>query len=590
MLKASVLLATALFSAAAFATPEATLAVRDGGKPVLSIRSDGVAPIEVTLGLRLADEDLTEGFALAGTTKREWDEHYRMPTGKRLDREAHFRETRYALRKPSGERLDVVVRGTADGVAFRYEVPGRTATTVTGEATGFTLPGDAPAWLLPYGPEYEKERMQATAASAPAGDYGYPSLFRIADTYVLLTEANNDGRYDGSRLGHGANSGTYALKLADASVQATGVTPWRVAIVGSLARVTESTLVDDLADPSRLADTSWIKPGKVAWSWLSEHQSPSDFRRQKAYVDFAARHHLPYTLVDEGWSDAWVPELVRYANAKHVDILLWFNWAKLDTPAKRMAELRKVKGWGVKGVKIDFMESDSQDRYRWYDATLADTAALHLMVDFHGATIPHGLARTWPHLVTMEGVRGAENDPPVVGNTIQPFTRNVVGSMDYTPVAFDAGRKQASIAHEVALPIVFESGLTHLADRPEAYENRPVAMAFLEQVPTVWDETKLLSGTPGQDAVFARRSGDRWFVGAIGAGPARKLTADVSTLGGGPWHADVVRDGEGRGDVVRSASDIAKGGSLSFDVPANGGFAAILCAAPTTGKSDGCYR
>jgi len=148
--------------------------------------------------------------------------------------------------------------------------------------------------------------------------------------------------------------------------------------------------VDDLADPARFTDTSWIKPGKVAWSWLSEHQSPGDVERQKAYVDFAARNHLPYVLVDEGWKDAWVPDLVKYAQARHVDILLWFRWTNLDTEDKRQAILPKIKGWGVKGVKVDFMDSDSQARYQWYDAILADTAKLHLMVNFHGATIPHG--------------------------------------------------------------------------------------------------------------------------------------------------------------------------------------------------------
>lgn len=587
------LAAVAMFvSVPALATPPlATLVFRDGGRPVLSITDPhGLALVDETLGLRTTDADLTKGLKLVATSQRQLTERYRMTVGKRLDRNANLSETRYALQNAKGQKLDIVVRVANDGVAFRYELPGVSSATVTGEATSFTVPAAAKAWLLPYNPQYEKERIETTAGAAAAGDFGYPSLFRIGDNYVLVTEANADGRYDGSRLTHVANSGTYTLTLADSRVESTGVTPWRTVIAGDLATVTESTLVDDLADPAKFADTSWVRPGKVAWSWLSEHESPSDAERQKAYVDFASRNRIPYVLVDEGWSDSWVPDLVRYANAKHVDILLWFHWSKLDTPAKRMAELTKVKDWGVKGVKIDFMESDSQARYRWYDATLADTARLHLMVNFHGATIPHGLARTWPHLMTMEGVRGAENDPPAVGNTIQPFTRNVVGSMDYTPVAFDAGRKEASIAHEVALPIVFESGWTHLADRPEAYEKRPQALAFIDQVPTVWDETKLIAGTPGQDAVFARRSGDRWFIGAIAAGPARRLTVPLASLGVGPWHADIVRDGTGRGDVLRSAQNVTADGTLSFDVPENGGFAAILCPLAKGQFANGCYR
>lgn len=582
----------ALIAVSAWATPPlATVVFRDGGRPVLAVTDPQGAPlVDATLGLRTSDADLTQGLRLVGSSQRQLTEHYRMTTGKRLDRTANFAETRYSLQNAKGQKLDVVVRMANDGVAFRYEIPGVASATVTGEATAFTVPAEAKAWLLPYGPQYEKERIETTADGAAPGEYGYPSLFRMGDRYVLITEANADGRYDGSRLTHVAGSGNYALTLADARVESTGVTPWRTVIAGDLATVTESTLVDDLADASKLSDTTWIRPGKVAWSWLSEHDSPSNAARQRAYVDFAARNGIPYVLVDEGWSATWVPDLVRYANAKHVDILLWFHWSKLDTPAKRMAQLTQVKGWGVKGVKIDFMESDSQDRFRWYDATLADTARLHLMVNFHGATVPHGLARTWPHLMTMEGVRGAENDPPAVGNTIQPFTRNVVGSMDYTPVAFDAGRQQASIAHEVALPIVFESGWTHLADRPEAYDRRAVALAFLDQVPTVWDETKLIAGVPGQDAIFARRSGDRWFIGAIAAGTARRLTAPLASLGVGPWHADIVRDGAGRGDVVRSAQNVTADGNLSFEVPANGGFAAILCPVAKGQFANGCYR
>lgn len=582
----------ALVALPAFAAPPlVTLAFRDGGRPVLSVTDpQGATLIDETIGLRTTEADLTQNMRLVGTGQRQLNERYRMTTGKRLERNANLAETRYSLQNAKGQALNVVVRVANDGVAFRYELPGTTQATVTGEATSFTVPATSKAWLLPYGPQYEKERIETTAGTAASGDYGYPSLFRVGERYVLVTEANADGRYDGSRLTHVAGSGTYALKLDDARVDSTGVTPWRTVIAGDLATVTESTLVDDLADASKLSDTSWIRPGKVAWSWLSEHDSPSNVVRQRAYVDFAARNGIPYVLVDEGWSDAWVPDLVRHANAKHVDILLWFHWSKLDTPAKRMTELTKVKGWGVKGVKIDFMESDSQARFRWYDATLADTANLHLMVNFHGATIPHGLARTWPHLMTMEGVRGAENNPPVVGNTIQPFTRNVVGSMDFTPVAFDAGPRQASIAHEVALPIVFESGWTHLADKPEAYESRPQALAFLNQIPTVWDETKLIAGTPGQDAIFARRSGDRWFIGAIAAGAGRRLSAPLASLGVGPWHADIVRDGVGRGDVARSAQNVTADGSLSFEVPTNGGFAAILCAVAKGQFANGCYR
>jgi alpha-glucosidase len=564
----------------------AALSVDPAGAVSLSVTGKGGQQLTTsTLGLKTTDADLTRGLRLNSTKNRQVNEHYRMTTGKRLDRSVRMSESRFSFTGDGNARLDIVVRLAPDGVAYRYELPG--SATVTGEASSFTLPANAPAWLLPYNAQYENQRVQTTANSAATGDFGYPSLFQAGQEFVLLTESNVDGRYSGSRLRHTTGSNTYAVQLADSQVRSTGTTPWRTVIAGDLATVTESTLVDDLADPAEFTDTSWIHPGKVAWSWLSENSSPRDFERQKDYVDFAAANGWPYVLVDEGWSTQWVPELTRYARAKGVDILLWFHWTALDTKEKRQTVLPLVKSWGVKGVKIDFMESDSQARFQWYDETLADTAALKLMVNFHGATIPHGLARTWPHIMTMEAVRGTENQPPPAGNPIQTFTRNVVGSMDFTPVALDVGIKQASIAHEVALSVAFESGWQHFADKPEAYESHPEALKFLNQVPTVWDQTELLGGSPGQDAVLARRSGDRWFVGAIAAGEAKTLTASLSALGGGQWLADVVRDAPGteRTDVVHETSKLR---SLSVAVPKNGGFAAVLC--PARPGRTSCYE
>lgn len=546
-----------------------TLAVTRQGRTVLAAAS---------LGLHTADADLSAGLRVVDTARRTVVERYRMTTGKRLDRVNHLTELRLALRAADGDTpLDLVVRTAADGVAFRYELP--TETTVTGEATTFSPSAGAPAWLLPYNAWYEQNRIATTAAGAPAGDYGNPSLFQSGEDFALLTESDVDGTYSGSRLRHAAGSSDYQVVLADDRVS-TSRTAWRTAIVGDLATVTESTLVDDLATPSKISDTSWIRPGKVAWSWLSEHSSPSDFERQKDFVDFAARNNWSAVLVDEGWSAQWVPELVRYARAHGVDVLLWFHWTRLDTVEERDAVLPLARSWGVRGVKLDFMESDTQARYQWYDEVLAATAELELMVNFHGSTIPHGLARTWPHIMTMEAVRGAENYPLPVNNPVQAFTRNVVGSMDYTPVSLDTGIQRASVAHEVALPVVYESGWQHFADGPEAYDRHPEALRYLNQLPAAWDETRLVAGHPSTGAVFARRHGDRWFLGGISTGQARTMTAPLDFLGDGRWLVEVLRDGPPpRGDLVRSGSVRTAANTLAVDVPADGGFAAIACRA-----------
>ena len=542
-----------------------TLAVDRRGRQILA-----PAP----LGLRTEGADLSGNLRFTGSRTRTVVEHYTMTTGKRRDRATRMTERRLSFTGDGGARLDVVVRVAPDGVAYRYELP--EDAVITGEASAFTLPADAPAWLLPYNAWYEANRLATTAGGAPAGDYGHPSLFQVGDTFALLTESDVDGRYSGSRLRHEA--GTYRVVLADDRVTARR-TPWRTAILGDLARVTESTLVDDLASPAKFTDTSWIHTGKVAWSWLSEHSSPSDFQRQKDFVDFAARNGWSAVLVDEGWSADWVPALVRYARARGVEVILWFHWTRFDTEEERNTLLPLVKSWGVRGVKLDFMESDTQARYQWYDAVLAKTAELHLMVNFHGSTIPHGLARTWPHLMSMEAVRGAENFPPAANNPVQAFTRNVVGSMDYTPVSLDVGTHEATVAHELALPVVYESGWTHFADKPEAYERYPQALRFLNQLPSGWDETRYVAGHPDSGAVLARRAGDRWFLGAVSAGPARTVTAPLRFLGGGQWTLELVRDGSSteRGDVVWSRQRVRAADSLSVDVPANGGFTAILC-------------
>lgn len=538
-----------------------TLAVRRQGRTVLQPAS---------VGLTTTTADLTKDLVFTGRRDRVVIERYAMPTGKRVQRTARMTESRLGFRTASGS-FDLVVRASADGVAYRYVLP--QPATITGEASSFTVPSDSKAWLLPYNAWYEANRVRTTAGEA-TGDFGYPSLFQNGQDFALLTESDVDGRYAGSRLRKAGDG--FQVVLADAQVASTGTTPWRTAIVGDLATVSTSTLVDDLASPARVADQSWIKPGKVAWSWLSEHSSPSDFARQKQYVDFAARNGWEYTLVDEGWSASWVPELIRYARAQGVEILLWLRWSDLDTAQERDTVLPRIKQWGAKGVKLDFMESDSQDRYRWYDAVLQKTADLRLMVNFHGSTIPHGLARTWPHVLTMEAVRGAENYPPAANNPVQFFTRNVAGSMDYTPVSLEVGTKEASIAHEVALPVVYESGWTHFADKPEAYERHPEALRYLDQLPTVWDETRLLDGDPDSHAVVARRNGERWFVGGI-ATQDRTLRAPLSFLGGGQWLVETVRDPATRADVVRDTQVLRNTDTLSVPTRRNGGFAAVAC-------------
>jgi alpha-glucosidase len=560
---------------------EAHVALGPAGTPTFAVTHAGrqvLAPSPI--GLVTDRGDLTRGLAYTGRSERRVRDTYATVSGKQRRRLVDMAETTFRLRSPTAGRLDLVVRVADDGAAYRYVLP--EPGQVLDEASSYRLPPGARAWINAEDRAYENEHREYDAAAAPAGRFNLPALFETGGRYALIAESDLDGTYSGARLAHAAGSDTYTVELADQVVQHAGVTPWRTAAVGDLATVTESTLADDLAPPSRVRDTSWIRPGRVAWSWLAGyHALQRDLEGQQRFVDYAALHGWEYVLVDDGWNTTtWMPELVEYARQRGVEIMAWIHWTDLDTPEEREELLGRLKGWGVVGVKIDFMDSDGQDRLRWYDAALRMTAELELMVNFHGTMAPRGLQRTWPHVLTMEAVRGAEfgggNTPPSHLATL-PFTRNVMGSMDFTPMAWQDSSRPMSDAVEVGLSVLYESGLQHYAGTIESYRARPVAERFLEQVPTAWEETRLLAGSPGDEAVIARRDRHgRWFAAGLNAGPAKMLRLPAGALGGGSWIVHLVEDGPG-GTLVERTERLRENDVLTVPVAQNGGFAAVAC-------------
>ncbi|WP_394621062.1 glycoside hydrolase family 97 catalytic domain-containing protein [Lentzea sp. JNUCC 0626] len=564
---------------ASSAGPRAVVRV-EGGAVSLAVTHRGKTVVEPSpVGITTERADFTTGLTLTGQSRRAIFERYRTTSGKRRDRVVRAAETTYRF-AAAGGRLDLVVRESSDGVAYRYVLPQNTGAVVE-EASAFVLPADSVAWLAKFRRDYENPFLRTTAGGAEQAEYMHPALFQVGGTYALITESDVDGRYSGAHLAH-AGGGRYQVRLWDEKVAVSGAlkTPWRTMIVGSLATVVESTLVDDLAPPSRVRDTSWIEPGPAVWTWLAGGRPvQQDLVRQKEFVDYAAARGWPYVVVDAGWYDdpnwrrtSFIPELVRYASARGVGIHTWVRFSSVDTAEKRADYLPWLHRWGVRGLKIDFMDSDGQERYRWYDEILPETARLHFLINFHGATLPHGIHRTWPHVMTTEAVHGAEKAGGLTTShlTALPFTRNVVGGMDYTPGGFHRVRSNTD-GGELALTVLYESGVQNLAGRPDSYDARPWARWFLEQAPAAWDETRLLSGAPGSDVVMARRSGDRWFVGGAVAGAARTL--DLPALGGGTWLVEVVRDGAA--GLVRDTH--VTSGKLTVPVAADGGFVALVC-------------
>lgn len=578
------------------------------------------------LGITRTDDAFTSGLTLVSSSEpRIVEDDYALVSGKQLkvrergvERTFHFNNQRRAS-------VDIVVRAYADGLAFRYDFPGKTTQLryITHEATGFRLPTSGKAWVQPYSkvdvwaPAYESEYVNGvpvgTAAAAPEG-WALPLLAQLPSAWVLITEAGLDGTYFGSHLEPKAEEGLYRLRPPEApetygvAPQSAAATlpwssPWRLVVVGrDLNTIVRTTLVTTLARPTTFADLSWIKPGRASWSWWSDMSSPSDVRKMIPFIDVAADLRWEYSTVDLGWhelKEAELVELVSHASAKGVGLLLWYNSGgthnRVDAgprdlmfdPQLREAEMSRIARLGFKGLKVDFMQSDKQYVIQLYQDILEAAARHHLVVDFHGATLPRGWSRTYPNLLTMEAVSGAEQywsdqyaENAQTINAIYPFTRNVVGSMDYTPMVFaDAPhlkRHLTTNAHELALAVVFESGIQHLIDpaadlaaQPEYIKN------FLRALPVAWDETVLVDGEPGKLAVLARRRGRDWFVAGInGERTPKSIKLPLTFLGAGKYKLSLITDGENPRSFSHEERAAESGATLEINLAARGGFAA----------------
>lgn len=512
--------------------------------------------LRIKLGLLRNDQLFADKLKLRSHTKVvPVYEKYTALTGKRLLRTNQANELTVSFTNPDRSVLNLIIRAYNDGVAFRYEFPEKHGVyTMLDELTAYSIPDSTTAWLEKFNPANEG-LYTCMKKKYRQGDWAYPALFNRDDCWILIHEADLSGSYCATKLSNTAEAEVYKLTFPDQwngrgkgnsqpSITLPWKSPWRVLIIGSLADIVSSTLVDDVSTPSVLTQTDWIKPGVASWNYWSDNHGTKDYKEVCRFADLAATMGWRYTLLDWEW-DAMgnggnLEDAVRYIHSKGVHPLIWYNsggnhtWVeatpkdRMLTHENRMAEFEKLSRLGIGGVKIDFFESEKQDMIQYYIDILNDAARAKMMVYFHGCLVPRGWQRTYPNLMTYEGVRGAEwyNNGPEFSttapehNAILPFTRNVVGSMDYTPVTFTNSQypHTTSYAHELALSVLFESGIQHFADRPEGYLLLPEpVLSFLKQVPVAWDDTRLLTGYPGKELVLARQKGNRWFVAGINA-------------------------------------------------------------------------
>lgn len=463
---------------------------------------------------------------------------YGMISGKRSRCSNEYVTLRYSI--AGGKEL--TLRLYNDGVAWKSEKVSRVDFS--------TAIHD---WLQPWTDCYE-QFFPVDSDVAAGARIAYPALFEYAGgVFALLTESGIGAECAGTSMYVDGVRGVFELRPDGAEDPG-----WQTAIIGSLADVVESTLVSDNSEPTRPGDWSWVRPGVASWIYWAYNHGSNNYDIICKYVDMAETLSLPYTLIDAEWDEMKegksVEDAIAYAHSKGVRPMIWYNssvgWVngapgpkfRLNTPEGHEKEFAWCEKLGVAGVKIDFFSGDTNLNIK-YMAELLEAAARHkLLVNFHGATLPRGWQRTYPNLITTEAVYGAEwyNNVPTFTpkaarhNATLPFTRNVVGSMDYTPCAFSDSQHPhiTSHAHELALTVLYESGIQHIADRPESILAQPEEVrGFFGTLPTAWDDTKLLAGYPGEYAVIARRKGGEWYIGGInGTDETKEISLDFSRL------------------------------------------------------------
>jgi alpha-glucosidase len=528
------------------------------------------------------------------------------------------------------------------GMAYRFETGIKGDVEITAEELELNFSGNVIAWfpeeermISHFERSYKKipvnELKSAQFCSLPVffkNPEGLNMLFTEADLYDYPCMFLYGSEKNSLRAGfpkyvlettipeHGGDRNEIISGEAGyiARVNGTRTFPWRVMyICKNPGDIIENDLVYQLSSPLKLEDTGWIKPGRVAWDWWNannvygvDFESGINTQTYKYYIDFASAYGLEYVILDEGWSktttnvlestaDIDINELVRYGSAKNVGVILWLLWKPLD---KNMEQIMDTYAqWGVKGIKVDFMQRADQYMVKYYERVVAEAAKHHLLVDFHGAFKPAGLRRAYPNLLSYEGVKGNEHNKwskditPEHTLTI-PFVRMAAGPMDFTPGAMDNTQEinffprftrpmsQGTRCHQVAMYIIYESPLQMLCDNPSNYYREKECTDFIARIPTVWENTQVLAAEISDYIVIARQKGDKWYIGAMTDWSEREIEIDLSFLKDGEHKIEIMQDGinanKNANDHKHITGTVNKTSKLKIKLAKGGGWAAIV--------------
>ncbi|MBN2375622.1 MAG: glycoside hydrolase family 97 protein [Sedimentisphaerales bacterium] len=532
----------------------------------------------------------------------------------------------------------IVFRAYDDGIAYRFVTNIDGKVKVTSEQVRYNFPKG----LKVYFPEEDKFVSHnecyydhVDMKEVDGKQCILPVLVEMTDgVKMLITEADIEdypglylyGSAGTSFIGrHPAYVLKYSLdkryrrsiieKRADYLAETSGkrAFSWRAVVIAKDdSDLLLNELVYKLGKPQEIQDTSWIKPGKVAWDWYNANNIYGvDFRAgintdtYKYYIDFASKYHLEYIIVDDGWyleedlskinPDMDMDEIFRYAKEKNVGIVLWVGWKSFEDKFDEC--MQQFQDWGAAGIKVDFMQRDDQGMVNYYYKVAKEAAKRHMLVDFHGSYKPDGMRRTYPNVITREGLRGLENckwsDLVTPDHCLTlPFIRMVAGPMDFTPGAMNNAQKdnfrkiftrpmsQGTRCLQLAMYVVYESPLQMLTDNPSNYLREPEIMDFLSKVPTVWDETRVIEAKISDYIVMARRKGDDWYVAAMTDWTSREFEVDLSFLGKKTYQADVYQDGINAdryaSDYKRIKMNITRKDGLKIKLAPGGGYVAVI--------------
>ncbi|MCC9064569.1 glycoside hydrolase family 97 protein [Flavobacterium piscisymbiosum] len=566
------------------------LSLAEGGKLFYNVtRKDKTIILDSPLGLTFENNDFTSGLSVVKVSAiEEKREKYELKVANNKVADHVFKSKSVTFKNKQGALMTIDLIAGAEGVAFRYKFTDKEPQkrVVTNEITGFHIEQNAKGWLQPYNkagdytPGYEdfyvnvKSGDPITGARNESIGWCMPALFNVNNTknWVLIAESGADGTFPGCHLLPDSTNGIYSIGFAKKDEKFTlplpdkeaypesnlpWTMPWRVIMIGDKAGdILLSTMITDLAPASKIEDTSWIVPGKAAWSWWSH---PEDFTPEmyNKFTDVSASFGFRYTLFDAGWEKANKEgKIIDYALSKGVQPLVWGYSAEYFDSQKRKNRFKELESMGVKGVKIDFWCSDRQEVMAALQGVFEDAAKEHLLVNLHGTTIPRGWHRTWPNFVTAEAILGTESyfyeprfpEKAAEQNTVLPFTRNVAGPADYTPFAltFRKYKRLNTATHELAMAMIYTSGIIHFADSEEVFNSLPDALKnLLKEMPATWDKTEYIIADPGKTIVLSRQKDNlSYIVGINGTNAAEPISIDLKKYGKGFSKFRVISEGK----------------------------------------------